>query len=123
MTESQLQQQFIQLLSALSSKHNFVFMAPMNEGVMMVLKIFKVPDKQCVMIMGFLKKMGFRKGASDVQIFHDGKAYFIELKLPGCEQSEDQVRFMKKVLKAGCEYAVARSLDQAEECLKIWGII
>lgn len=122
-SESQIQQQVIQYLSLISSKHNFVFMAPMNEGVMMVLKMFKVPNKTCIRLVMWLRKMGFLPGASDLQIFHNGKAYFIEMKTPTGKQSEKQKLFMNNVLKAGCEYAVCRSVDDIKECLKIWRIV
>jgi hypothetical protein len=122
-TESQIQQKVISYLSSISKKYNFVYMAPMNEGVMMVLKIFKVPDETCIRIVNWLEKMGFRKGASDIQIFWNGGAYFVELKLPGKKQSKNQILFMENVLSSGCDYAVCRSVLDVEEVLNVWGII
>lgn len=122
-SESQIQQTVIQNLSGLATKHNFVFMCPLNEGVMMVLTMFKVPKLTCIKIMNWLKKMGFRKGASDLQIFHGGNAYFIELKTVKGELSEDQKIFRNKVLKAGCDYAVCRSWNDVLNCLEVWGVV
>jgi hypothetical protein len=122
-SESQIQKNVISYLSTIRRKYNFVYMAPINEGVMMVLKMFRIDDEKCARIINYLKSMGFMKGASDIQIFWNSRAYFIELKLPGKDQSEHQVLFMDNVLKAGCEYAVCRSVDDVKWCLKEWGII
>lgn len=123
MTESQIQQTVIQYLSLIAAQKDFVFMAPMNEGVMMFLTIFKVPKLARIKIVQWLEKMGFRKGAADIQIFQNGKAYFIELKTASGTQSDNQKIFMKNVLGAGCEYAVCRSLDEVKVCLRIWGVM
>lgn len=123
MTESKLQQQIVQMMSLYAGKHNFVYAAPMNEGVMMVLKMFKVQDKTCMRIINWLKKMGFLPGFSDLIILHDGKAYCMELKTETGKMSERQKLFRKNVLKTGVDYAVVRSLDQAVECLRVWEVI
>lgn len=123
MKESTIQQQIIQRFSLLAAEYNFVYFAPMNEGVMMVLKMFNVPDSTCAKIVNWLKKMGFLPGTSDLIIFHNEKAYCMEVKTHTGEQSKSQKLFMKNVLKTGIDYAVVRSLDQAVECLRVWGIV
>lgn len=122
-SESTLQQQIIEHFTLIRTKYNFVFFAPMNEGVMMVLKMFKIPDSTCARIMNFMKKMGFLPGVSDIIIMHNGKAYCMELKTYKGVQSDAQKLFMKNVLLCGIDYAVVRSFEDAVECMRIWGIV
>lgn len=122
-SETVIQQQIIQTLSLYANRFGFVFMAPMNEGVMMVLTKFRVPKDTCFRIMNWFKKMGFLPGASDLQIFHDGKVYFIEVKSHSGKQSDGQILFMDNVVRAGCKYAVVRSVDDTLSFLKSWGVV
>lgn len=70
-----------------------------------------------------LKKMGMLPGCSDLCIVYNGKAYFLEVKTDKGKQSDAQILFMDNVLRAGCEYAVVRSVGDVEWVLKKWGVI
>lgn len=122
-SESQIQQTIIQKLSGLASKYNFVYFAPMNEGTMMVLKAFKVPKVTCIKIMNWMEKMGFRSGVSDIIIFHNERAYCLELKKPGGKQLDSQILFSKNVRKVGVEYGTAHDWDEVVWCLEKWNIL
>lgn len=89
----------------------------------MVLKMFKVPEKTCHRIMQWLKKMGFLPGVSDIEIIHNGQAYFIELKTATGKVSDKQVRFMDNATRSGARCAVVRSVDGMVGCLRRWGIV
>lgn len=54
-------------------------------------------------------------GVSDIILLTDGKAYFIEVKTPKGEQSDDQALFQEFVERAGCEYILARCLADVQE--------
>ena len=123
MKESDIQQQIVQMLSLYAGKTGMVYFAPMNETFMTMMKMFKVPEKISFRLYNWLLKMGLLPGLSDLVILYDGKAFCMEVKTATGTQSEKQKLFMKNVLSTGCDYAVVRSVDQAVECLKIWGII
>lgn len=123
MKESDIQKHAVKALRELSKKHNFIFFAPMNETAMMVLKIFKIPESKCLNIIRWLKSMGFLSGVSDFVIFHNGKAYCLELKKPGGRQSKSQITFSKNVRKTGVEYGIAESVDDVIWVLEQWGIM
>lgn len=50
-------------------------------------------------------------GISDIIVLSSGKAYFIEVKSAKGKVSDDQVLFKEFVERAGCEYMIARSID------------
>lgn len=57
-----------------------------------------------------LKSMGLRRGTSDQVYFAPNKLIvWIEYKLPGRKQSDDQILFQKMVQDWGCLYAVVTS--------------
>lgn len=129
MTESNLQEQICNHLSMICRRWDFIYFAPMNEGVMMVLKMFKVPDNSCYRIINYMKKLGFLPGVSDIIIGHEGRMYCMEIKLPDLPgkkkhvQKSSQILFMDNCKKAGVEYGIVRSLEECTECLKYWGVI
>ena len=49
-------------------------------------------------------------GVSDIILLKDGIAWFIEVKAK-TKQSEHQKEFERNVIKNGCKYIVARSID------------
>ncbi len=51
------------------------------------------------------------KGVSDIILILDGMAWFIEVKTDKTKQTEGQKEFEKNVIKNGCKYIVARSID------------
>ena len=123
MKESTLQQQIISYLSFMAGKYHFIYFAPMNEGVSMVLSMFKVPPKTCAMINGYMRKMGFLAGVSDIMILHEGKAFCMELKTATGKQSKGQIRFEDNCIKTGVPYEIVRSLDECKKQLRRWNIV
>lgn len=121
--EDKIQQQIISYLSAMAGRYNFIFFAPCNEGFLMIMKKFKVPQKSQYMIMAWLSKMGFLPGVSDLIIGHHGKMYGMELKTATGKQSKAQILFEKNCKKTGIDYEVVRSLDGAINCMHLWGIL
>ena len=121
--EDQIQQQIVSYLSFHARKYNFIFFAPMNEAVMMVLKKFRIPDNKIYQIMAWLRKMGFLPGLSDLVLGHQGKMYCMELKTETGRQSKAQILFETNCKKTGIEYEIVRSLDGAINQMHLWGII
>lgn len=123
MKEDKIQQQIISFLSAYAGRYNYIFYAPMNEGVNMVLSMFKVPPKTVAMINSYMRKMGFLPGVSDIMILQNGKAYCIELKTSVGKQSKSQIRFEANCKKTNVPYGIARSLEDCQGLMKDWGIV
>ena len=123
MTESKIQQNICQYLSMISRQCNFVFFSVPNESLMMVLKMFKVPDKSCYAIVAFFKKMGLLPGTSDIVLIWHGMAFCMEVKTDTGKQSQEQILFMNNILKAGGKYEIVRSACDVQEVLRKWGIV
>lgn len=123
MTESHIQQQIVQTLSLYAERYNFVYFAPMNENLISTLIMAKIPKDRRMRIYNHALKMGFQPGVSDILIFHDGKVFCMELKTSTGAQSKNQKIFMNNVLKADVDYAVVRSVDDALDVLRVWGVI
>lgn len=121
--EDQIQQQIISYLSFYARKCNFVFFAPCNEGFLMIMKKFKVPQKSQYMIMAWLSKMGFLPGVSDIVIGCNGLMYAMELKTLTGKQSKGQILFEDNCKRCGIEYELVRSLDECVDQMRLWGII
>lgn len=66
-------------------------------------EVFRKPNKYSV------------NGVSDIIVLSEGKAYFIEVKTATGRQSEDQKAFEEFVESAGCEYILARCLEDVME--------
>lgn len=115
--ESDLQMQIVDLLSIYATSRRFVFCAIPNE------LMGKARSGAGLAKMYRFKKMGLRKGASDLIITRLGRSHYLEMKKPGGVLSQDQKDFRDEVINAGAEYAVAHNLDEAVDALKIWGII
>ena len=123
MTESKIQQNICQYLSMISNRYKFVFFSVPNESLMMVLKMFKVPDKSCYAIVAFFKKMGLLPGTSDIVLVWHGMTYCMEVKTPTGTQSQEQILFMNNILKAGGKYEIVRGASDVQEVLRKWGIV
>lgn len=54
-------------------------------------------------------------GISDIIVLSEGKAYFIEVKTAKGKQRPDQEDFQAFVESAGCEYILARCLEDVME--------
>lgn len=68
------------------------------------------------------RKLGTKAGWPDIEIIWQGRAYFLEVKAEG-RQSEAQRDIATDLRRAGSPYAVVRSVTEAEEILKSWGLI
>lgn len=55
------------------------------------------------------RAMGVIRGVSDLELILDGSVVFIELKLPGETQSDEQIDFMNKVRARGHAYVLIYS--------------
>jgi len=73
--------------------------------------------------MAKLRRMGLRSGVADLVIVKNGRAYFLEMKRRLGRQSLHQLYFEADAIRAGAEYAVAHSFDEAVNVLKSWQII
>ncbi len=121
--EDQIQQQIINYLSFMARKYNFIFFAPCNEGFLMIMKKFRIPQRSQYMIMSWLGKMGFLPGVSDLVIMQNGKSYCLELKTATGKQSDNQELFEKNCKKSNVPYEIARSLDDCIMQLRLWGVV
>ena len=71
-----------------------------------------------------LKSMGTLAGVADLTFISDGGVTsFIELKAPGKYLSPAQKAFRDTVTSLGCQYAVARSVDDVADALQRWGLV
>jgi len=72
---------------------------------------------------GILKAMGVKAGVPDLQfILPPGRAAFIELKPRGGVLSEPQRAMRDRLVAAGCDWALARSVEAVEATLRGWGV-
>lgn len=71
-----------------------------------------------------LKKLGFRKGVSDLCFVHRGHFYVMELKAGfKSRPTVEQMEFVSDVNRAGGHGVICHDLDRALRCLEVWGII
>ena len=101
------------IVSALSLAGVYVFMIPNDAaGKTNMAKIMR------------LKSMGLRSGISDLVVISPaGVAHFLEVKTATGVLSPSQIRFAELCLKKGWKYEVARSVDEAMEIIRKWGIV
>ena len=69
-----------------------------------------------------LKAMGTRAGWPDLQVLYSGRAFLIELKSQNGRLSEEQVQTHRRIVSAGCPVVVARTLEEVEAALRVWGV-
>jgi Fe2+ transport system protein B len=123
MKEDIIQQQIIGFLSVMARKYNFIFFAPCNEGFLMIMKKFRVPQKSQYAIMSWLRKMGFLPGVSDLIIGWNGKMFTMELKTDIGKQSKNQILFETNCKKTSIDYRIVRSVKQCQDVMYEWGIL
>lgn len=112
MKESTLQMQCVAYLTFIGQKHDdFVFFSIPNEGIMMVLRAFKIPNKIIAGIINFFKKMGMLPGVPDFCILYRKNVFFIEFKAQGREPSKTQKRVHEKFLKASFSVYIYDNFD------------
>jgi hypothetical protein len=69
------------------------------------------------------KSLGVRPGASDLLLWHDGKAFAVELKAPGGRATEAQLEFLADMHRAGAFTCLCEGLDRAIRVLESWGLL
>ena len=64
-------------------------------------------------VLGALARaLGVVAGVSDLELITDGGVVFIELKLPGGKQSDEQIEFMNAVRERGQAYFIIYSFEE-----------
>lgn len=102
-----------QIVSALSLAGVYVFMVPNGE-------LGKITQAAA----GRAKAMGLRSGMADLIVMgSSGVAHFLEIKTATGVLSPSQIRFAELCIKKGWKYEVARSVEQALDICKRWGIL
>ncbi len=69
------------------------------------------------------KGLGVRAGTSDLLLWHQGKAFALELKAPGGRATESQLAFLSDMERAGAYTCLAEGLDRALKVLETWGLL
>ena len=115
--EAEIQIQLVQYLTLAAPSRGFLFFSVPGEA------LGSARSGAGIGRMVRLKKMGLRSGVADLVIVKDGRVYFLELKRRLGKQSANQLVFEADAIRAGADYAVAHSFDEAVNTLKAWGII
>ena len=127
--ETAIQIQIVETLSVLAREHDFFFFSIPNEGFMESAVVTRQgPDrKHAARLIGpmvaTLKKMGLTPGVPDLCIVKEGRAYFLEVKTDVGRMSGAQSIIHARLAYCGSEVAVVRSLVDAVETLKEWGVM
>jgi hypothetical protein len=69
------------------------------------------------------KGLGVRPGASDLLLWHGGKAFALELKAEGGRVSSAQKQFLDDIAGAGAHVDCAYGLDEALAVLEGWQLL
>ncbi len=69
------------------------------------------------------KAEGVLAGVSDLILFHNSRAFALEIKSENGRLSEAQQEFLDRFNAAGGYAGYAVGVDRAIECLKTWGLI
>ncbi len=67
--------------------------------------------------------LGVRAGVSDIIAVHAGKIFALELKALGGRATDDQLKFIAEIDRAGAFTALAEGLDAALSTLESWGLL
>lgn len=67
--------------------------------------------------------LGVRAGVSDIIAVHAGKIFALELKAPGGRATDDQLKFISEIDRAGAFTALAEGLDAALSTIEAWGLV
>lgn len=65
---------------------------------------------------------GMKPGAPDLLLFHAGRAFGMEVKIPGGHPNPAQVAFHARLRAAGVQVTVVRSILDAEAAWACWGL-
>ena len=115
--EADIQIQVVEYLSMMAPSRGFLFFSVPNESM------GKARGRGGIARMARLKRMGLRSGVADIVIVKDGRAYFLEMKRRAGKQSVNQLSFEADAIRAGAEYAVAHSFDEALNILAGWKVL
>ena len=118
--ESVIQQEIVNYLSTLAARYDFLFFSVPNESFL--IGGLDGSGKQFG-TLATLKKMGMRKGVSDLVLAASGKIYCLEVKSETGQQSSDQILFEAWCVRCGVPYVVVRSVGEVAYWLKEWGIV
>lgn len=66
---------------------------------------------------------GLMPGCPDLLITFQGRAYWLEIKAPDGEVSDNQRQAHRRLRGSGCPVEVAYGVDDALEALRVWGVI
>ena len=113
LSEADIQIQVVEYVSLLAAQCGFIFWSTPNEGT----------DRANPARLAKLKRMGLRPGVADLVFIKDGRAYFLEMKKPGGNQSDNQIDFQLDCAIVKAQYAVTWSFEEAVKILQSWGII
>ena len=109
--EDKLQKAVCQLLRIYEHQGHLTWFAIPNGG-------YRRPAEARIM-----KSLGTRAGIPDLCIVAGGAAYFLELKTPAGRLTPNQKEKIQVLSNNGAHCAVIRSIDEATENLRAWGII
>ena len=69
------------------------------------------------------QSLGVRRGASDLLLWHAGRSYAMELKAPKGRATDDQLKFLADMDRAGALTCIVEGLDAALCTLHDWGLL
>jgi len=115
--EAAIQVQLVEYLRLVLPARDVLFFSSPNEGM------GRSQGGGGIARMVKLKRMGLLSGVADLVFIMRGRAYFLELKRKKGAQSVNQLVFEADATRAGADYAVAHSFDEAVNVLKSWSII
>jgi hypothetical protein len=87
---------------------------------------FAIPNagRRSLRMGAHMKHEGLRSGVADLCfMLPSGRSAWLELKKPGSYQTVEQKGFQARCARLEHPYAVAKTLDQAIEILKSWGVM
>jgi len=117
MKESTIQQQICEYLSV----HGIFFFAIQNENLMMMIKMFKVPERQGSALVSHAKKMGMVPGMPDLCMLlpHEPRPIFLEVKNETGKVSAQQNIIHNAIFNIGMNCVhIVRSVEDVEKVLK-----
>jgi len=120
-SESQIQIAIVDYLKLLAPRHGFIFFSIPNSAYGIGKGKSRLSGSEYGKIARLVRE-GLTAGAADLQIVHNEKAYFLEVKKPGGRMSDKQKDFMESALAVGAEYAVVQSVEEVIILLKSWRI-
>jgi hypothetical protein len=110
-------------VNAVLSGRGVMYFAPLNEALMTVMMMFKVPKDISCRILAYFQKLGMVLGIPDLCILHNKTVYFLELKRENGVVSETQKTIHAALKSKGYTVGVAYGFNDAIETLREWGVL